>query len=127
VIAGPCVIESEQHCLELAGRLSDIARRLELAFIFKASFDKANRSSIRSFRGPGSGSRAQDSVPDQGETGCAAPVDVHEVWQVQRAAEVLDVIQIPAFLCRQTDLILAAASSGRIVNVKKGQFWPPGT
>ena len=125
LIAGPCVIESEQHCLDLAGFLKDLAARLDLFFVFKASFDKANRSSIDSYRGPGLEKGLQ--VLDKVRKTCAVPVlsDVHEVWQVAPAADVLDVIQIPAFLCRQTDLILAAASSGRVVNIKKGQFLAP--
>ncbi len=125
LIAGPCVIESEQHCLDLAGFLKDLAARLDLIFVFKASFDKANRSSIDSYRGPGLEKGLQ--ILDKVRKACAVPVlsDVHEVWQVAPAADVLDVIQIPAFLCRQTDLILAAASSGRVVNIKKGQFLAP--
>ncbi|RPJ59927.1 MAG: 3-deoxy-8-phosphooctulonate synthase [Acidobacteria bacterium] len=125
LIAGPCVIESEQHCLEVAGFLKDVTARLDLFFVFKASFDKANRTSARSFRGPGleKGLHVLDKVRKT----CGVPVlsDVHEVWQVAPAADVLDVIQIPALLSRQTDLILAAASSGRVVNVKKGQFLAP--
>jgi len=125
LIAGPCVIESEQHCLDLAGFLKDLAARLDLFLVFKASFDKANRSSIHSYRGPGLEKGLQ--ILEKVRKTCNLPVlsDVHEVWQVAPAADVLDVIQIPAFLCRQTDLILAAASSGRVVNVKKGQFLAP--
>jgi len=125
LIAGPCVIESEQHCLDLAGFLKDLAARLDLFLVFKASFDKANRSSIHSYRGPGLEKGLQ--ILEKVRKTCDLPVlsDVHEVWQVAPAADVLDVIQIPAFLCRQTDLILAAASSGRVVNVKKGQFLAP--
>ncbi len=125
LIAGPCVIESEQHCLDLAGFLHDLAARLDLFLVFKASFDKANRSSIHSYRGPGLEKGLQ--ILDKVRKTCHLPVlsDVHEVWQVALAADVLEVIQIPAFLCRQTDLILAAASSGRVVNVKKGQFLAP--
>ncbi|MFB3904457.1 MAG: 3-deoxy-8-phosphooctulonate synthase [Acidobacteriota bacterium] len=125
LIAGPCVIESEQHCLDLAGFLKDLTARLDLFFVFKASFDKANRSSIQSYRGPGLEKGLQ--VLDKVRRTCDVPVlsDVHEVWQVAPAADVLDVIQIPAFLCRQTDLILAAAASRRVVNVKKGQFLAP--
>ncbi len=125
LIAGPCVIESEQHCLDLAGFLKDLTSRLDLFLVFKASFDKANRSSVHSYRGPGLDKGLQ--VLDKVRKTYSVPVlsDVHEVWQVAPAADVLDVIQIPAFLCRQTDLILAAASSGRVVNVKKGQFLAP--
>jgi len=125
LIAGPCVIESEQHCLDLAGFVKDLAARLDLFWVFKASFDKANRSSIHSYRGPGLEKGLQ--ILDKVKKTYSAPVlsDVHEVWQVAPAADVLDVIQIPAFLCRQTDLIVAAACSGRVVNVKKGQFLAP--
>ena len=125
LIAGPCVIESQEHCLDMAGSIRDIAAGIGIPFVFKASFDKANRSSGRSYRGPGleQGVRILDEV----RTRIGVPVlsDVHEVWQVAVAAEVLDVIQIPAFLCRQTDLLLAAAQTGRVVNVKKGQFLSP--
>lgn len=125
LIAGPCVIESETHPGRVAGRLVAIARRLRIPLIFKASYDKANRSSLGSYRGPGlergleilKGVRERHGVP--------ILTDVHEVEQVERAAVVADVLQIPAFLCRQTDLVVAAAKSGRIVNVKKGQFMAP--
>jgi 2-dehydro-3-deoxyphosphooctonate aldolase (KDO 8-P synthase) len=125
LIAGPCVIESEQHCLDLAGRLKEITERLSLPLVFKGSFDKANRTSVRSYRGPGLEKGL--AILQQVRSAFSLPVlsDVHEVWQVMPASEVLDVIQIPAFLCRQTDLILAAASSGRVINVKKGQFMAP--
>jgi 2-dehydro-3-deoxyphosphooctonate aldolase (KDO 8-P synthase) len=125
LIAGPCVIESEQHCLDLAGFLTELAARLDLFLVFKASFDKANRSSIHSYRGPGL-EKGLEVLAKVRKT-CNVPVlsDVHEVWQVTPAASVLDVIQIPAFLCRQTDLILAAVSTKRAVNVKKGQFLAP--
>jgi len=124
-IAGPCVIESERHCLKMAERLAGIGRRLQIALIFKASYDKANRTSSSSFRGPGlqAGLRILEKVKAQ--TGLPVLSDVHEVCQVAAAAQVLDVLQIPAFLCRQTDLIQAAASSGRPVNLKKGQFLSP--
>jgi 2-dehydro-3-deoxyphosphooctonate aldolase (KDO 8-P synthase) len=125
LIAGPCVIESEEHCLELAGFLRELTSRLGLTLIFKASFDKANRSSVRSYRGPGleAGLRILERVRSQ--FGVPVLSDVHEVWQVAPAADVLDVLQVPAFLCRQTDLILAAVSTGKVVNVKKGQFLAP--
>ncbi len=124
-IAGPCVIESEKHCLKMAERLAGISQRLGLALIFKASFDKANRTTSASFRGPGleEGLRILEKV--RSRTGLPVLSDVHESSQVEAAAQVLDVIQIPAFLCRQTDLIHAAASSGRVVNLKKGQFLSP--
>jgi len=125
LIAGPCVIESEQHCSDLAGRLTDIARRTQVPFIFKASYDKANRTSIRSFRGPGldEGLRILASVKSQ--FGVPILTDIHEPAHANAAAGVVDVLQIPAFLCRQTDLLVAAAKTGRIVNIKKGQFLAP--
>ena len=125
LIAGPCVIESEAHALELAGRLTDIARRTQVPFIFKASFDKANRTSGRSFRGPGldEGLRVLSSIKSR----YSVPIltDIHEPAHAAAAAHVADVLQIPAFLCRQTDLLVAAAKTGRIVNIKKGQFLAP--
>lgn len=122
MIAGPCVIESKRSCLNLAGRLADLADRLNLPLIFKASFDKANRTSIAAFRGPGLD--AGLSVLEQVKSRFGLPVltDIHHEAQAALAAEVADVLQIPAFLCRQTDLLLAAARTGRAVNVKKGQF-----
>ena len=125
LIAGPCVIESEQHCSDLAGRLTDIARRTRVPFIFKASYDKANRTSIRSFRGPGldEGLRILASVKSQ--FGVPILTDIHQPAHADAAASVADVLQIPAFLCRQTDLLVAAAKTGRIVNIKKGQFLAP--
>jgi 2-dehydro-3-deoxyphosphooctonate aldolase (KDO 8-P synthase) len=125
LIAGPCVIESETHALALATRLADVTRRLNVPFIFKASYDKANRTSRSSFRGPGlaEGLRTLAAVKRQ----LAVPIltDIHETDQASRVAEVADVLQIPAFLSRQTDLIEAAARTGRIVNIKKGQFLAP--
>ncbi len=124
-IAGPCVIESEKHCLKMAERLAGIAARVSVDLIFKASYDKANRSSPRSFRGPGleEGLRILEKAREV--SGLPLLSDVHETSQVRTAAEVLDVLQIPAFLSRQTDLIRAAAATGRAVNVKKGQFLSP--
>jgi 2-dehydro-3-deoxyphosphooctonate aldolase (KDO 8-P synthase) len=124
-IAGPCVIESEKHCLKLADRLAECAARLKVPLIFKASYDKANRTSLNSFRGPGiqEGLRILEKV--RANSGLPVLSDVHETAQVSAAAEILDVIQIPAFLCRQTDLVCAAAASGRCVNLKKGQFLSP--
>lgn len=121
-LAGPCVIESRDHCLALAERLAGIAERLGARLIFKASFDKANRTSRDSFRGPGLevGLRILEEV--RGASGLPVTSDVHESVQVEAAAEVLDLLQIPAFLCRQTDLLEAAGRSGRVVNVKKGPF-----
>jgi 2-dehydro-3-deoxyphosphooctonate aldolase (KDO 8-P synthase) len=125
LIAGPCVIESEEHVIRMAEIIKGVARALEFPLIFKASYDKANRTSIRSFRGPGlkEGLRILKKIKDQVQV----PVltDVHEVADVAKAAEVVDVLQIPAFLCRQTDLVVAAALSGRAVNIKKGQFVSP--
>jgi 2-dehydro-3-deoxyphosphooctonate aldolase (KDO 8-P synthase) len=125
LIAGPCVIESESHALMMAREISRIAKRLGITYIFKASYDKANRSSNRSFRGFGieEGLRILEKV--KGELGVPVITDVHESSQVPAVAEVADVLQIPAFLCRQTDLLQAAAMSGRTVNVKKGQFLAP--
>jgi 2-dehydro-3-deoxyphosphooctonate aldolase (KDO 8-P synthase) len=125
LIAGPCVIESEKHALFMAEVIKGVARSLNLAFIFKASYDKANRTSMRSFRGPGlvEGLRILKKVKD--EVHVPVLTDVHETADVVRVAEVADVLQIPAFLCRQTDLIVAAAMSERAVNIKKGQFVSP--
>jgi 2-dehydro-3-deoxyphosphooctonate aldolase (KDO 8-P synthase) len=125
LIAGPCVIESEEHVLKMAEAIAAIARSRNLPFIFKASYDKANRTSIRSFRGPG----LEEGLRILRKVGEAVKVpvltDVHEVSDVPRVAEAVDVLQIPAFLCRQTDLLVAAGKSGRAVNVKKGQFVSP--
>ena len=125
IIAGPCVIESEDLALDMAHTLAAMAERLGLALIFKSSFDKANRSSIGSFRGPGleEGLRVLSLV--KAETGLPVLTDVHEPHQCAPAAEVCDVLQIPAFLCRQTDLVVAAARTGRAINIKKGQFTAP--
>ncbi|MHB8053693.1 MAG: 3-deoxy-8-phosphooctulonate synthase [Candidatus Aminicenantales bacterium] len=122
LIAGPCVIENRARTVALARQIAAAAERLDLPFIFKASFDKANRTSVRSFRGPGL--RAGLDILREVKETAGVPVlsDVHETSQVEAAAEVLDVIQIPAFLCRQTDLLLAAARTGKPINVKKGQF-----
>jgi 2-dehydro-3-deoxyphosphooctonate aldolase (KDO 8-P synthase) len=126
LIAGPCVIESEQHCSDLAGRLADIARRARVPFIFKASYDKANRTSIRSFRGPGLDEGLRILAGVKSQLGVPILTDIHEPAHAAAAAGVADVLQIPAFLCRQTDLLVAAAKTGRIVNIKKGQFLAPG-
>jgi 2-dehydro-3-deoxyphosphooctonate aldolase (KDO 8-P synthase) len=125
LIAGPCVIESEEHTIRMAEIIKGVTRALGVPFIFKASYDKANRTSIRSFRGPGvkEGLRILRRIKD--EVGVLVLTDVHEVSDVGRVAEVVDVLQIPAFLCRQTDLVVAAALSGRAINVKKGQFVSP--
>ena len=125
LIAGPCVLESEEHALFMATSIAAICRELGVPYIFKASYDKANRTSITSFRGPGlaEGLRILARVRDQ----VKVPVltDVHEAAQATAAGEVVDILQIPAFLCRQTDLLIAAARTGRAVNVKKGQFVAP--
>jgi 2-dehydro-3-deoxyphosphooctonate aldolase (KDO 8-P synthase) len=125
LIAGPCVIESEAHAVGLAKSIAAIAKRVGVPYIFKASFDKANRTSVRSFRGPGldEGLRTLAAVKDA--AGVPILTDIHEPDQAAAAARVADVLQIPAFLSRQTDLIVAAARTGRAVNVKKGQFLAP--
>jgi len=126
LIAGPCVIESEPLVLETAHRIAEIARALNIPYIFKSSYDKANRTSISSFRGPGitEGLAILKKVKDQ--VGVPVLTDVHSVEEAAQAGEAVDVLQIPAFLCRQTDLLAAAARTGRVVNVKKGQFLSPG-
>ena len=125
LIAGPCVIESEQLVLETAGGIAEIAKGLGIPYVFKSSFDKANRTSIHSFRGPGleKGLAVLKKVKDQ----LSLPVltDVHTEEQAIEAGEVVDILQIPAFLCRQTDLLMTAAKTGKVVNVKKGQFLSP--
>jgi len=126
LIAGPCVIESEQHASDLAGRLTDLARRLHVPFIFKASYDKANRTSGRSFRGPGLDEGLRVLAGIKSHLRVPILTDIHEPAQARAAADVADVLQIPAFLSRQTDLLTAAARTGRIVNIKKGQFLAPG-
>lgn len=125
LIAGPCVIESEQLVLETAHRISEMARAIGIPYIFKSSYDKANRSSIDSFRGPGV--REGIAILRKVKDDVRVPIltDVHDIDQAKEAAEVVDILQIPAFLCRQTDLLVAAAKTGRIVNVKKGQFLSP--
>jgi len=125
LIGGPCAIENEKHALMMAERLQRVTAAANVPFIYKSSYDKANRSSIRAYRGPGlaEGLRILRSVKEK--TGLAVLSDVHDVAEVAPAAEVLDVLQVPAFLCRQTDLIVACARSGRPVNVKKGQFVAP--
>ena len=125
VIAGPCVIESERHAFKMAARLSAIARELRIPYIFKASYDKANRTSIQSYRGPGLAQGLKILARIKRELGVAVLTDVHEPAQVAAAADVCDVLQIPAFLSRQTDLLLAAGRSGVSVNIKKGQFLSP--
>jgi len=125
LIAGPCVIESEEHAMFMAEVIKGVTRSLNFPFIFKASYDKANRTSMRSFRGPGlaEGLRILKKVKD--EVHVPILTDVHETADVPKVTEVADILQIPAFLCRQTDLIVAAAMSERVVNIKKGQFVSP--
>jgi 2-dehydro-3-deoxyphosphooctonate aldolase (KDO 8-P synthase) len=125
LIAGPCVIESEDHAIRMAEIIKGVARSLEFPFIFKASYDKANRTSIRSFRGPGLKEGLRILKRIKNELHLPVLTDVHETGDVGKVAEVVDVLQIPAFLSRQTDLVAAAALSGRAVNIKKGQFVAP--
>ncbi|MGD9344365.1 MAG: 3-deoxy-8-phosphooctulonate synthase [Candidatus Aminicenantes bacterium] len=125
LIGGPCVIESESHALGLAYRIQSVCEDLKIPFIFKASYDKANRSSIKSYRGPGLEKGLEILQKIKKELNIPVLSDIHETIQVARAAEVLDVIQIPAFLSRQTDLIVAAAKTGKPLNIKKGQFMAP--
>ena len=122
LIAGPCVIESEEMVLSIAGQMREITDRLGIPYTFKASFDKANRTSVHSYRGPGmeEGLRILQKVKDT--YGLSVCTDIHEAWQAAPAAEVADILQIPAFLCRQTDLLVAAAKTGKCVNIKKAQF-----
>jgi 2-dehydro-3-deoxyphosphooctonate aldolase (KDO 8-P synthase) len=125
IIAGPCVIESEEHAMMMARECAARARAAGLGFVFKSSFDKANRSSVKSFRGPGMSAGLDILRTIKRELDVPVLTDVHDVTQIEEVAEVADVLQIPAFLCRQTDLIQAAAQSGRAVNIKKGQFLAP--
>jgi 2-dehydro-3-deoxyphosphooctonate aldolase (KDO 8-P synthase) len=125
LIAGPCVIESEALVIEVAGRLRDITETLGIAFVFKASFDKANRSSRSSFRGPGLDKGLEALARVRKQIGVPVLTDVHEDTPLAEVAEVVDVLQTPAFLCRQTNFIVAACSQGKPVNIKKGQFLSP--
>ncbi|PJA78027.1 MAG: 3-deoxy-8-phosphooctulonate synthase [Nitrospirae bacterium CG_4_9_14_3_um_filter_51_5] len=125
LIAGPCVIESEKLVIETAAAIAEIAKDLGIPYIFKASYDKANRTSISSFRGLGIAEGLKILKKIKRELGVPILTDIHEVQDVSQVAEAVDVLQIPAFLCRQTDLLCAAAKSGRVVNVKKGQFLSP--
>src|SRR5580692_9498506 len=125
LIVGPCVIESEEHSLRMAEIIKGVARSLDFPLIFKASYDKANRTSIRSFRGPGLKEGLRILKKIKNELQLPVLTDVHETADVGKVAEVVDVLQIPAFLSRQTDLVVAAALSGRVVNIKKGQFVAP--
>ena len=125
LIAGPCIIESPQHAVDLGGATAAIAKRVGVPYVFKASFDKANRTSIKSFRGPGIEAGVETLKRVRREVGVPVLTDIHEPWQAAQAAEAADVLQIPAFLSRQTDLIVAAAKTGKVVNLKKGQFLAP--
>jgi 2-dehydro-3-deoxyphosphooctonate aldolase (KDO 8-P synthase) len=125
LIAGPCVIESEEHVIRMAQEISAVAKKLAIPYIFKASYDKANRTSLKSFRGPGldEGLRILRKVKET--VGVPVLTDVHETVDVPKVADVVDVVQIPAFLCRQTDLLVAAARHAKAINIKKGQFVSP--
>ncbi|WP_441505498.1 3-deoxy-8-phosphooctulonate synthase [Bosea sp. 2YAB26] len=125
LIAGPCQMESREHALEIALALKEIAARLEIGLVFKTSFDKANRTSVKGQRGMGLEAALPVFAEIRERTGLPVLTDVHEAGQCAAVAEVVDVLQIPAFLCRQTDLLVAAAQTGRVVNVKKGQFLAP--
>ena len=124
-ILGPCVVESEQHALFMAQEIRDICQAVGVEFVYKSSFDKANRSSMESFRGQGMEFGLEILAKVKAEIGVPVITDVHETWQVEKVAEVADMIQIPAFLCRQTDLLVESARTGKAVNVKKGQFLSP--
>ena len=125
LIAGPCVIEDKAQTLKLATSIRDIAQRCKMPFVFKASYDKANRTSVNSFRGPGLDEGLRVLADVKSEIGAPILTDVHEPSQVNAVAKIADVLQIPAFLCRQTDLLTTAARTGRVVNIKKGQFMSP--
>jgi len=124
-LLGPCVVESVEHAMMMARSIKDVCERLGVGFVYKSSFDKANRSSIDSFRGDGIGFGLDVLRQVKAEVGVPVVTDIHEPWQAEKAAEVADILQIPAFLCRQTDLLVAAAKTGKAVNVKKGQFLSP--
>ena len=125
LIAGPCVIESREMALDLAARLSALAKKDRIPFVFKASYDKANRTSVKAFRGPGLSKGLEILAEIKARFGMPILVDVHQTAEVKPAAEVADILQLPAFLCRQTDLAVALGESGRVVNIKKGQFLTP--
>lgn len=125
LIAGPCVIESEEMVMHIAGQMKELTEELGIPYTFKASFDKANRTSLRSFRGPGLGEGLQILKRVKETYDVDICTDIHEAWQAEPAAQVADILQIPAFLCRQTDLLIAAAKTGKWVNIKKGQFLAP--
>src|SRR5678816_4577278 len=124
-LLGPCVVESLEHARKMAGAIKEIATRVGVGFVYKSSFDKANRSSIDSFRGDGMEFGLEVLAQVKKEIGVPIITDIHEPWQAEKVADVADILQIPAFLCRQTDLLIAAAKTGKAVNVKKGQFLAP--
>ncbi|MFZ1700538.1 MAG: 3-deoxy-8-phosphooctulonate synthase [Pyrinomonadaceae bacterium] len=124
-ILGPCVVESKDHAMFMAQEIHDICKMVGVDFVYKSSFDKANRSSIDSFRGDGMDFGLDILAQVKAEIGVPVVTDIHEPWQAEKAAAVADILQIPAFLCRQTDLLIAAAKTGKAVNVKKGQFLAP--
>lgn len=125
LMAGPCVLEGYERSLKIGKRAKEICEKLNLPYIFKASFDKANRSSIKSFRGPGLDEGLKILAKIKSELQVPIVTDIHESYQAEKVAQVADILQIPAFLCRQTDLLVAAAKTGKVVNVKKGQFLSP--
>lgn len=125
IMAGPCAIESKEICFEVCEKLKEITSKLDINYIFKASFDKANRSSLNSYRGVGIEKGLEILKETKEKYNVPVVTDIHEPYQAEMAANVADVIQIPAFLCRQTDLIVAAAKTGKIINIKKGQFLSP--
>lgn len=125
LIAGPCQLESLQHGMDMAGKLQELTRQMNIPFVFKASFDKANRTSVNGIRGMGLEKGLAAFTEIKKQLGCATLTDIHEPYQCALAAEAVDVLQIPAFLCRQTDLLLAAGRTGKIINIKKGQFLAP--
>ena len=125
-MAGTCVIESKEHYISTVKKLKTIIAKTKHPYILKASYDKANRTSVDAYRGPGLAKGLEILAQAKKETGLPLLVDVHEPWQAEEAAKVADILQIPAFLCRQTDLVLARAATGKVVNVKKGQFLAPG-
>ncbi|MBQ7705604.1 MAG: 3-deoxy-8-phosphooctulonate synthase [Selenomonadaceae bacterium] len=125
LMAGPCVLEGYERSLKIGKRTKEICEKLNLPYIFKASFDKANRSSIKSFRGPGLAEGLKILAAIKAELKVPIVTDIHETYQAEPVAQVADILQIPAFLCRQTDLLVAAAKTGKVVNVKKGQFLSP--
>ena len=125
LMAGPCVLEGYERSLKIGKRTKEICQKLNLPYIFKASFDKANRSSIKSFRGPGLDEGLKILAAIKSELNVPIVTDIHESYQAEKVAQVADILQIPAYLCRQTDLLIAAAKTGKVVNVKKGQFLSP--